>query len=131
MSRGSTRFIERLRNLKPHFRGYDLIIAVNLIDRLYSPAKFLKTVHERLNSGGLLLIASPYTWLTEHTEREQWLGGFKKNGENFTTFDGLKEVLSEHFVLKQGPLEVPFVIRETKRKFQHSFSEVSIWEYVR
>jgi len=118
-------------NLKPHFRGYDLIIAVNLIDRLYSPAKFLKTVHERLNSGGLLLIASPYTWLTEHTEREQWLGGFKKNGENFTTFDGLKEVLAEHFVLKQGPLEVPFVIRETKRKFQHSFSEVTVWEYVK
>ena len=88
-------------------------------------------MHERLNSGGLLLIASPYTWLTEHTEREQWLGGFKKNGENFTTFDGLKEVLAEHFVLKQGPLEVPFVIRETKRKFQHSFSEVTVWEYVR
>ena len=117
-------------NLKPHFKGYDLIIAANLIDRLYSPAKFLKTVHERLNLGGVLLIASPYTWLTEHTEREEWLGGFKRNGENFTTLDGLKEVLAEHFVLKQGPLEVPFVIRETKRKFQHSFSEVTIWENV-
>ena len=107
-------------NLKPHFSGYDLILAANLIDRLYSPSKFLETVHERLNMGGLLLIASPYTWLTEHTRREDWLGGFKKNGESFTTLDGLKEILAAHFRLVQGPLDIPFVIRETRRKFQHS-----------
>jgi len=115
-------------NLKPHFTGYDLILAANLIDRLYSPAKFLKTVHERLNTGGLLLIASPYTWLPEHTKREEWIGGFKKDGENVGTLDGLKAILGEHFRLLRGPLSVPFVIRETKRKFQHTLSEVSIWE---
>lgn len=118
-------------NLKPNFRGYDLIIAANLIDRLYSPAKFLEEVHERLNVGGLLLIASPYTWLTEHTRREDWIGGFKKNGESFTTLDGLKEILTSHFKLVQGPLDVPFVIRETKRKFQHSVSEVTLWERIK
>ena len=118
-------------NLKPHFSGYDLIFTSNLIDRLYSPAKFLETVHERLNMGGLLLIASPCTWLPEHTRREEWVGGFKKNGENFTTLDGLKEILATHFKLKQGPLDVPFVIRETKRKFQHSVSEVTLWERIR
>ncbi len=117
-------------NLKPHFSGYDLILAGNLIDRLYSPSKFLATVHERLNMGGLLLIASPYTWLAEHTRREEWLGGFKKSGENFTTLDGLKEILGAHFNLVQGPLDVPFAIRETKRKFQHSISEVTIWERI-
>jgi hypothetical protein len=52
-------------------------------------------VHERLNPGGLLLIASPYTWLEEHTKREEWIGGFKKDGENFTTLDGLKAMLGE------------------------------------
>lgn len=115
-------------NLKPHFSGYDLILAANLIDRLYSPAKYLGTVHEHLNKGGLLMITSPYTWLPEHTPREAWIGGFKKNGENFTTLDGLKAMLKDHFRLVQGPLEVPFVIRETKRKFQHTLSEVTIWE---
>jgi len=115
-------------NLKSRFAGYDLILAANLIDRLYSPAKFLAGVHERLNPGGILLIASPYTWLEEHTKREEWIGGFKKDGESFTTLDGLKEVLGEHFRLIGGPLEVPFVIRETRRKFQHTLSEVSIWE---
>lgn len=118
-------------NLKPHFSGYDLILASNLIDRLYSPMKFLGTVHERLNIGGLLLIASPYTWLPEHTPREEWVGGFKKDGENFTTLDGLKEILATHFKLVQGPLDIPFVIRETRRKFQHTLSEVTIWERIR
>lgn len=115
-------------NLKPVFSGYDLIVAANLIDRLYSPEKFLESVHERLNPGGVLLIASPYTWLPEHTKRESWIGGFKKDGENFTTLDGLKAILGKHFTLLRGPLSVPFVIRETKRKFQHTLSEVTIWE---
>ena len=115
-------------NLKPIFSGYDLILAANLIDRLYSPAQFLTTVHARLNPGGLLMLASPYTWLEEHTKREDWIGGFKKDGENFTTLDGLKVMLGQHFRLVRGPESVPFVIRETKRKFQHTLSEVTVWE---
>ncbi len=115
-------------NLKPVFSGYDLILAANLIDRLYSPKKLLESIHERLNPGGILLIASPYTWLPEHTKREAWIGGFKKDGENFTTLDGLKAILGKHFRLLHEPSPVPFVIRETRRKFQHTLSEVSIWE---
>lgn len=117
-------------NLKPILTNYDLILAANLIDRLYSPRKFLSEVHERLNIGGILLIASPYTWLEDHTKREEWIGGFKKNAENFTTLDGLKEVLSAHFRLIVAPIDVPFVIRETKRKFQHSLSEATLWERI-
>jgi 5-histidylcysteine sulfoxide synthase/putative 4-mercaptohistidine N1-methyltranferase len=114
-------------NLKPNFTGYDLILAANLIDRLHSPSQFLASVHERLNPGGLLLIASPYTWLAEHTRREHWLGGFKKDGENFTTLDGLHALLDRHFEAVGMPRDVPFVIRETKRKFQHTLSEVTLW----
>ena len=117
-------------NLKTVFGGYDLILAANLIDRLYSPKKFLAAVHERLNPGGVLLIASPYTWLEEHTSREEWIGGFKQNGENFTTLDGLKELLAPRFRLLEAPQEVPFVIRETRHKFQHSLSEVTLWERI-
>jgi putative 4-mercaptohistidine N1-methyltranferase len=115
-------------NLKSIFTGFDLILAANLIDRLYSPAKFLGTVHERLNPGGLLVLASPCTWLEEFTPRSEWIGGFKKDGESFTTLDGLKELLGAHFDLVEGPLEQPFVIRETRRKFQHTVSEVTIWK---
>lgn len=117
-------------NLKPNLRGFDLILAANLIDRLYDPARFLRDVQARLNPGGLLLIASPYTWLEEHTPRADWLGGFKKDGENFTTLDGLDALLSPHFRRIGEPQSVPFVIRETRRKFQHSLSEVTLWERI-
>ena len=115
-------------NLKPRFSGYDLVLAANLIDRLYRPRHFLDSVHERINEGGILVIASPYTWLEEHTAKEEWIGGFKKDGESHTTLDGLKEHLGGHFRLVGEPRKVPFVIRETQHKFQHTLSEVTIWE---
>jgi 5-histidylcysteine sulfoxide synthase/putative 4-mercaptohistidine N1-methyltranferase len=115
-------------NLKEVFTGYDLVLAANLIDRLRSPAKFLQAIHQRINVGGLLMLTSPYTWLEEYTPRADWVGGFKRDGESFTTLDGLKKLLGPHFRLLEGPLEVPFVIRETRRKHQHTLSEVTIWE---
>ena len=117
-------------NLKPIYTGYDLILVANLIDRLYSPRKLLESIHQRLNPGGLLLIASPYTWLEEHTARDEWIGGFKKDGENFTTLDGLKALLAPHFRLLGEPRSLPFVIRETRHKFQHSLSETTVWERI-
>lgn len=114
-------------NLKPQFTGYDFILAANLIDRLYNPAQFLEAIHERLNPGGVLMITSPYTWLVEHTPRADWLGGFKKDGESYTTLDGLDAILGTHFERLGEPRAVPFVIRETRRKFQHTLSEVTLW----
>ena len=114
-------------NLKPLYAGYDLILAANLIDRLYSPARFLQEAHARLRPGGLLVLGSPYTWQAEHTPRSEWVGGFKKDGENFTTLDGLHALLDAHFERAAPPQEVPFVIRETKRKFQHTLAEVTVW----
>lgn len=115
-------------NLKPLHTGYDLVLAANLIDRLYSPARFLRDVHTRIRAGGLLVLSSPYTWLTEHTPRESWIGGFKQDGENFSTLDGLHALLDAHFERVAPPRDVPFVIRETRRKFQHTLAEVTVWK---
>lgn len=115
-------------NLAVKFTDYDLVFAGNLIDRLYDPTRFLTMIHERIRSGGLLVLTSPYTWLEEFTERGNWLGGFKAaTGESLTTLDGLKEALGAHFVL-QATRDIPFVIRETRRKFQHTISEMTVWE---
>ena len=114
-------------NLKPIYKDYDLIFAGNLIDRLYNPKKFLQSVHKRLNSKGMFIMTSPYTWLEEFTPKEQWLGGYKQDGENFMTLDGLKEVLGKHFKLIDTK-DIPFVIRESARKHQHSIAQMSIWE---
>jgi 5-histidylcysteine sulfoxide synthase/putative 4-mercaptohistidine N1-methyltranferase len=115
-------------NLPEKFTGYDLVLAANLIDRLYSPRRFLDAIADRINPGGLLVIASPYSWTEEYTKKEEWLGGYRQAGENVWTLDGLKEVLSPHFKLLGEPRELPFVIRETRRKFQHSLAELTVWE---
>jgi len=117
-------------NLKPQFSNYDLILAANLLDRLSRPGEFLATVHERLNTGGLLVIASPYTWLEEFTRRENWIGGFRKDGEPYTSLDGLQDRLKDNFTLVAEPRDVEFVIRETSRKFQHSVSQLTVWQKI-
>jgi 5-histidylcysteine sulfoxide synthase/putative 4-mercaptohistidine N1-methyltranferase len=114
-------------NMKPDFTGYDLVVAANLIDRLNDPDRFLRDLAGRINPDGLLLIASPYTWLESFTEKEKWLGGFKRDGEPVTTLDGLHARLDESFELKGEPVKVPFVIRETANKHQHTLSEVTLW----
>jgi 5-histidylcysteine sulfoxide synthase/putative 4-mercaptohistidine N1-methyltranferase len=115
-------------NLPVKFTGYDLVLAANLIDRLYSPRRFLSSIHERMNPGGILVITSPSTWLEEFTKKEEWLGGYKQDGENVTTLDGLTGVLSPRFRLLGEPRDLPFVIRETGRKFQHSLAQLTAWE---
>ena len=118
-------------NLRDVLTDYDLILAANLIDRLHDPKGFLTHIHERLKVGGVLMISSPYTWLEEHTQRQNWLGGFKKDGESWTTLDALKALLAEHFDPLIEPQDVPFVIRETRRKHQHTLAEVTLWQRVR
>lgn len=114
-------------NLKARFKDYDLVVAANLIDRLRDPARFLRDIAGRIQSGGILLIASPYTWLEDFTPKEKWLGGFKRDGEPVTTLDGLHVELDEFFVLENEPVKVPFIIRETANKHQHTLSEVTLW----
>jgi 5-histidylcysteine sulfoxide synthase/putative 4-mercaptohistidine N1-methyltranferase len=117
-------------NLKPQFTGYDLVLAANLIDRLYDPSHFLSSIHERINLGGLLVLASPYTWLEEFTKKENWVGGIRLSGEPFTTLNGLTEQLGSHFRMLEEPRDVEFVIRETARKFQHTISQLTVWERI-
>ena len=118
-------------NLKAHFSGYDFILAANLIDRLHHPKDFLLQIHKRINIGGILMLSSPYTWLEEHTARSEWLGGFQQDGENITTLAGISNILTQHFELVAEPQDVPFVIRETARKYQHTLSQVTIWKRIR
>ncbi len=114
-------------NLKPNFNSYDLVMATNLIDRLYNPRLFLDSVDERLSSDGILILTSPYTWQESSTKKEFWLGGYRdESGREVKTIDTLKEILNEKFELLHLQ-DLEFVIRETARKFQHSIAEVSIW----
>lgn len=111
--------------------GYDLIFAGNLIDRLKNPRLFLSTIHQRIVPGGLLVLTSPYTWLSEFTPRSEWLGGFAAGDKDVTTLDGLASALNPHFKMLGKPRDIPFVIRETARKYQHSIAQMTVWERCR
>lgn len=114
-------------NLKDIYTGYDLVFCSNLIDRLYYPKRFLDDVPSRVNKDGLLVLLSPYTWLEDYTPKQNWLGGYIKDNKEVTTLETLKENLSSNFELVDI-LDVPFVIKETARKYQHTISQMSIWK---
>lgn len=83
----------------------------------------------RLNAGGLLIVASPFTWLEEYTEKSEWLGGYKdENGETLTSSQALEHALGKDFKRIGSPQDIAFVIRETKRKFQHTLSEFNVFQ---
>ncbi|MBN9228501.1 MAG: 5-histidylcysteine sulfoxide synthase [Legionella steelei] len=114
-------------NLKPIFKDYNLIFCANLIDKLYNPALFLKTISERLNPQGILALTSTYTWQEEYTDKNNWLGGIKVNGESQKTLEGLKSILEPRLHLI-ATNDIPFVIRESERKFQYSIAQLSVWQ---
>lgn len=114
-------------NLKPQPDRYDLVLASNLLDRLRQPKRFLQDITPMIRSGGLLVLSSPYTWLEEFTPKENWLGGVRENGEALTTRQTLQRLLGDAFDEIAAPQDVPFVIRETSRKFQHTLAQVTLW----
>ena len=113
-------------NLKDIYTGFDLIFCSNLIDRLYYPQMFLDDIPNRINKDGLLVLLSPYTWLEDYTPKENWLGGYMKDNKEVYTLDTLKEKLLDFELLET--IDVPFVIKETSRKYQHTISQMSIWK---
>ncbi|WP_455815419.1 5-histidylcysteine sulfoxide synthase [Pseudomonas graminis] len=114
-------------NLKPQAEPYDLVLASNLIDRLRQPRRFLQDITRMIRPGGVLMLSSPYTWLEEFTPKENWLGGIRENGEALSTYQALQRLLAADFDEIEPAQDVPFVIRETARKYQHTVAQVTLW----
>ena len=99
--------------------SFDLVHAANLICRLPNPMLFLDRLPELVKEGGQLLLATPFTWLEEFTPSDHWLGSGDSEQK-------LQELLSPHFILDERK-DLPFVIREHRRKFQFSVSLGTRW----
>lgn len=108
-------------NLRSDLGVFDLVLMANLIDRLPDPRKCLVRVPTLVTPGGWLVITSPYTWLEEYTPRGKWLDGAGRG-----TLAALKEILAADFEFQRA-MDLPFLIREHRRKFQWSIAEASIW----
>lgn len=92
---------------------FQIVAAVNLLCRLPAPRKFLSNLAGLVAPGGQLLLASPYSWLEQYTPRKEWL-----NSEE------VEKILRQGFQLV-GRRDLPFVIREHRRKYQLVISEAA------
>ena len=101
---------------------FDLVLMANLIDRLPDPGKCLARLPGLIPSGGWLVLTSPYTWLEEYTPRAKWL-----DGDGRGTLSALNKRLAPTFELRRA-FDLPFLIREHRRKYQWSVAELSIWQ---
>jgi spermidine synthase len=106
---------------------YDLVVAVNLIDRMETPQMFLDGVKPLLSEKGILIVTSPYTWMEKFTDKSKWLGGFQKWGEAHTTLHGLREALAPELTLLGEPEDIPFVIPDPDGAFQYTLAHASVY----
>lgn len=109
--------------LDPALADFDLVLAANLICRLPDPRIFLDRLPGLVRPGGLLFLTTPFTWLESFTSPEKWLGGQPGGRESFAI---LREQLEPSFILEYS-CELPFLIRETRRKFQLTWAQGSRW----
>ena len=107
--------------LRSDLGKFDFVLMANLIDRLPDPARCLARMADLIAPGGALVITSPYTWLEDYTPRARWLGA---GGEG--TLAALKEFLAPAFQFQRA-FDLPFLIREHRRKYQWSVAEASVW----
>jgi SAM-dependent methyltransferase len=104
--------------LREDLSSFDLVHAANLLCRLPEPVRFLKRLRGLVNTGGSLVLATPATWMDAYTPRGNQPTGL--------TLDFLKSHLDSDFELR-SVTELPFLIREHRRKLQLSTSQTSVW----
>lgn len=104
--------------LRPDLGAFDLVHAANLLCRLPEPQRLLDRLPDLVKPGGRLVLATPATWMEAYTPRDRQPAG--------ATLDYLDETLGETFE-RLSVAELPFLIREHRRKFQLSTSQTSVW----
>ncbi len=105
-------------SLPDGFKGFDRVHAANLICRLPEPKKLLDRLPSLVKQGGELVLATPFSWSEEFTQKESIPEG--------DSWEWLQAALEEHFECVTHADEV-FTIRDHVRKFQLGVSKVSLW----
>lgn len=106
-------------NLRNDLRSFDLVHAANLLCRLSDPFELIERLPNLVTPGGQLLLTTPFTWLEEFTPKDKWL-----NGEDSAS--ALSDLLSDSFDLEMEK-NLPFLIREHRRKFQYTIALGMRW----
>lgn len=100
---------------------FELVHAANLVCRLPDPARFLSSLAGLVKPRGQLLLTTPATWLAEFTPVVNWPAG--------GILDYLRDQLGASFRLERQ-VDLPMLIRETRRKYQWTMVLGSRWRRV-
>lgn len=101
-----------------HIKGFDAVLLANVLCRLPDPVACLERMqgaNALVVPGGVLVMTTPFSWLEQYTPRERWLNGVPAVAEILTDF----ELIDQR--------ELPFLIREHQRKFEHIITLASVW----
>ena len=108
---------------------YDGVIMSNLLCRLPDPVACLNGLSNIVHTNGVVVMVTPFSWLTEYTSRNKWLGGFYDpvTKEAIHSKDVLRELMEQHGFVKIHEEQMPLLIREHQRKYQYIVSEATGW----
>lgn len=95
--------------------AFHIVAAINLLCRLPRPRLFLRGLGRLVVPGGQLLIASPFSWLREHSPIGEWLTGPE-----------IVAMLGRDFRLVRRR-SLPFLLREHRRKYELVISEALLF----
>ncbi|MFK7864703.1 MAG: 5-histidylcysteine sulfoxide synthase, partial [Pseudohongiellaceae bacterium] len=103
---------------------FDAILLSNLLCRLAHPENCLSQFVDSdkyLKVGGILVITSPNTWMEQYTDPNNFLDG----EDSEATLAAIGKLLPGFELLHQE--DVPFMIREHRRKYEYIVSQGSVW----
>jgi 5-histidylcysteine sulfoxide synthase/putative 4-mercaptohistidine N1-methyltranferase len=104
---------------------FDAILLSNLLCRLTHPENCLRQFVDSdkyIKSGGILVIASPNTWMEQYTPPESFLDG----EDSDATLAAIGLLLPGFELIHQE--DIPFMIREHRRKYEYIISQGSVWK---
>ena len=91
----------------------------------------MEKIHKRLAKNGLLVLGSTYNWNSDYTKREHWIGGYKQDGEPFTSLDGIEKILSQmdrrtknFSMMRNSVTELKLYYSEFEQDFTNFFEEL-------
>lgn len=111
---------------------FDAVLMANLLCRVPDPNKVLQDLSQANNGlgivrqGGILMLVSPFSWDSQFTRQELWLGG-RPGAED--SFQGLVEALGDNFELQES-FPMPLVIREHRRRWQYIVPDAAIFKRI-
>ena len=109
--------------LRADLGSFDLVVACNLLSRMTEPQRLLERLNTLVRPGGQLVLTTPHTWLETFTPPENWLAASKAGR---VPTEALADALGGDFELVKQ-VDLPFLIREHRRKFQWSVAEGTVW----